>query len=44
MRYVSLLVLNKLLRIDEEYMNENPFTEKLQVADPAGRDSRQRAI
>jgi hypothetical protein len=29
---------------DAEYVNEHPFTENLQIADPAGRDSEQCAI
>ena len=41
---VSPLALNKPPRTDAEYVNENPFTENLQIADPAGRDSEQRAI
>src|SRR5277367_3550672 len=41
---VNPLALNKPPRTDAEYVNENPFTENLQIADPAGRDSEQRAI
>jgi hypothetical protein len=40
----KLIRSNILPRTDEEYVNENPFTEKLQIADSAGRDGEQRAI
>jgi hypothetical protein len=38
---INPLTLNKPLRTDA---NENPFIENLQITDPAGRDSEQRAI